>query len=74
MSYNVAFIFCKDDANRILKVVGYTPEPLQDDCPPVFPQDHFLKWVTIYRSQTYNELLCEYNDFCKFNPEKADTL
>lgn len=52
----------------------YTPEPLQDDCPPVFPQDHFLKWVTIYRPQTYNELLCEYNDFCKFNPEKADTL
>lgn len=31
MSYNVAFIFCKDDANRILKVVGYTPEsPLLD--------------------------------------------
>jgi hypothetical protein len=47
----------------------YTPEPLRDNNPPIFPQEHFLKWVTIHRPQTYNELLREYNDFCKDNPE-----
>ena len=52
----------------------YTPEPLRDNLPPIFPQDHFLKWVTAYRLQTYNELLREYNDFCKDNPEKAAAL
>lgn len=26
MPFHIAFIFCKDDADRILKVVGYTPE------------------------------------------------
>lgn len=36
--------------------------------------EHFLKWVTIHRPQTYNELLREYHDFCKNNPEKANTL
>lgn len=38
------------------------------------PQEHFLKWVTIHRPQTYNELLREYNDFCKDNTEKANIL
>lgn len=52
----------------------YTPEPLRDNNPPIFPQEHFLKWVTIHRPQTYNELLREYNDFCKDNPEQANTL
>lgn len=49
----------------------YTPEPLRDNNPPLFPQEHFLKWVTIHRPQTYNELLREYHDFCKDNPETA---
>ena len=26
MPYDVAFIFCKDDADRILSLVGYSPE------------------------------------------------
>lgn len=52
----------------------YAPEPLRDNHPPIFPQEHFLKWVTIHRPQTYNELLREYHDFCKDNPEKANIL
>lgn len=52
----------------------YTNEPLRDNNPPIFPQEHFLKWVTIHRPQTYNELLREYNDFCKDNPEQANNL
>lgn len=51
----------------------YSPESPEDNR-PVYPQEHFLKWVTAYRPQIYNDLLSEYNDFCKDNPEKAAAL
>lgn len=38
------------------------------------PQEHFLSWLTTHAPNAYNALLADYHDFCKDNPEQADTL
>lgn len=45
-----------------------TPRPRSLD------QSHFLAWLSAYKPVEHNSLLAEYHDFCKDNPEQANTL
>ena len=45
-----------------------TPRPRSLD------QSHFLAWLSAYKPTEHNSLLAEYYDFCKDNPEQANTL